>query len=137
MWVEKSPFFAKRNPPHLEVSKPLNYSIINVLSKCKNNITCIVHRSSKVDTSILKASRHIDLQRLVDLRRSTHRSSKIEGGNIAPTTQHRTDDSSPNIVTTALHSIILVSRCQAVTLAVTASLASVPTWCQRIARCLP
>ena len=37
------------------------------------------HRSSKVDTSI------------IDLRRSTHRSSKIEGGNIAPTTQHRAD----------------------------------------------
>ena len=31
------------------------------------------HRSSKVDTSI------------IDLRKSTHRSSKIEGGNITPT----------------------------------------------------
>ena len=37
------------------------------------------HRSSKVGTSI------------VDLRKSTHRSLKIEGRNIAPTTQHRTD----------------------------------------------
>ena len=60
----------------------------------------IDRRSSKVDTSIFEG-RHIDL------RRSTHRASKIEGGNIAPTTQHRTnnptshrhsDNSSPNIV---------------------------------------
>ena len=42
------------------------------------------HRSSKVDTSISEG-RHIDL------RKSLHRSSKKEGGNIAPTTQHRTD----------------------------------------------
>ena len=40
----------------------------------------------------------IDLR--IDLRTSIfeHRSSKIEGGNIAPTIQHRTDNSSPNIV---------------------------------------
>ena len=66
----------------------------------------ILHRSSKVDTSIFE-SRHTDLRRSThrsskvdtDLRRSTHRCSKIEGGNIAPTTQHRT---------TALHSIIII-----------------------------
>ena len=51
------------------------------------------HRSSIFE------SRHIDL------RRSTHQSSifegrhiDFEGGNIAPTTQHRADNSSPNIV---------------------------------------
>ena len=40
------------------------------------------HRSSKVDTSIFE-TRHIDH------RRSTHRSSKIEGVNIVPTIRHR------------------------------------------------
>ena len=112
----------------LNESKPsaqfaCNYSI-TVLSKCSSIIS---HRSSIFE------SRHIDLRRSThhrssifegrhidhrsifegrhidrDLRRSTHQSSKIEGGNIAPTTQHRTDNaihslkglrySSPNIV---------------------------------------
>ena len=63
-----------------------NYSI-NVLSKCSNIISHrssifqrrhIDHRSSKVDTSISE-------DRRIDIRKSTHRSSKIEGGNIAPT----------------------------------------------------
>ena len=52
------------------------------------------HRSSKVNTSI------------IDLRRSTHRSSKIEGANIAPTTQHRADIPTIRhriLSTTALH----------------------------------
>ena len=65
-----------------------NYSI-NVLNKCSNIIS---HRSPKVDTSIFE-SQHIDLQK------STHRSSKIEGGNIAPTIRHRI------LSTTALHSV--------------------------------
>ena len=89
-----------------------NYSV-NVLSKCSNIISHrssifegrhidlqklvdtstfegrqIDHRSSKVNTSISEG-RHIDLRRL------THHSSKIEGRNIAPTTQQRTDNSSP------------------------------------------
>ena len=54
------------------------------------------HRSSKVDTSIFE-TRHIDH------RRSTHRSSKIEGVNIAPTIRHRI------LSTTALRSIYLIN----------------------------
>ena len=99
-----------------------NYSI-NVLSKCSNIISHrssifedrhidlrrSTHRSPKADTSIFK-SRHIDLAKvstlIIDLRRSTidhrsskvDRSSKIEDTNMAPTTQRRTDNSSPNIV---------------------------------------
>ena len=79
------------------------------------------HRSSKVGTSIvdLRKSTHrsskVDTS-IIDLRRSTHRSSKvdtsifeefkIEGGNIAPTTQHRADIPSIHhriLSTTALH----------------------------------
>ena len=44
-----------------------------------------LRRSAHTCISSIFESRHIDL------RRSTHRSSKIEGGNIAPTTQHRAD----------------------------------------------
>ena len=40
------------------------------------------HRSSKVDTSI---SEGVATHRDIDLRRATHRSSNIEGGNITPT----------------------------------------------------
>ena len=54
-----------------------NYTI-NVSSKCGNIIS---HRS------LVFEGRH----NAIDLRRSTHRSSKIEGGNIAPTTQHHAD----------------------------------------------
>ena len=50
------------------------------------------HRSSIFE------SRHIDL------RRSTHRSLKIEGGNIAPTTQHRAD------IPTIRHRILSTAR---------------------------
>ena len=64
---------------------------INVLSKCSSIIS---HRSPKVHTSIFES--HIDLRRathrsskvdtlIIDLRRSTHRYSKIDGGNITPT----------------------------------------------------
>ena len=79
-----------------------NYSI-NVLSKC-SNIISHQSRSSKVDISIFEG-RHIDLRKLthrspkvdthrsskvdtsiIDLRRSTLRSSKIKGGNIVPKT---------------------------------------------------
>ena len=72
-----------------------NYSI-TVLTKYSNIISHrpsifngrhINHRSSKVDTSI------------IDLRRSTHCSSKIEGENTAPTIRHRI------LSTTALHII--------------------------------
>ena len=89
-----------------------NYSI-NVLSKCSNIIS---HRSSIIENRHidLRRSTHrsskvdIDLQRStlrspkgdIDLRKSTHQSSKIEGGNIAPTIRHRI------LSTTALHSII-------------------------------
>ena len=77
-----------------------NYTI-NVLSKCSNIIShrsSILKsrhndsRSSKVDTSIFEVDTSIfkvDTS-IIDLRRSTHRSSKIEGRNIAPTTQHLT-----------------------------------------------
>ena len=77
-----------------------NYYSINALSKCSNIIS---HRSSKstprspkVDTSIFE-SRHIDL------RKSTHRSSKIEGGqpNIASTIRRRI------LSATAFHSVIV------------------------------
>ena len=58
----------------------------------------IDHRSFKVDTTpSIFEGRHIDRRSskvdtsIINLRRSTHRSSKIEGGNIAPTTQHRAD----------------------------------------------
>ena len=67
------------------------------------------HRSSKVDTSIsggrhivtsIFEGRHIDLRRathryskvdtsILNLRKSMHRSSKIEGGNITPTIRRR------------------------------------------------
>ena len=60
------------------------------------------HRSSKVGTSID-----------IDLRRSTHRSSKIEGGNIAPTTQHRADIPTNRhriLSNTALHNYYLYLR---------------------------
>ena len=85
-----------------------NYTI-NVSSKCSNIISHRSsvfegrhndHRSSKVDTLIFE-SQHIDLQR------STHRSSKIEGGNIEPTTQHRIDIPTIHhrlLSTTTLHS---------------------------------
>ena len=64
----------------------------------------IDHWSSKVDTSIfdLRPSTidHRSLHRpsTIDLRIDLRTDSKIEGENIAPTIQHRTDNSSPNIV---------------------------------------
>ena len=91
-----------------------NY-IINVSSKCGNIISHrssvfegrhnaidlrhIDRRSLKVDTSKVDTS-------ISDLRRSTHRSSKIEGRNIAPTIQHRADIPTIRhriLSTTALH----------------------------------
>ena len=45
------------------------------------------HRSPKVDTSIFEG-RHI-VTSIVDLRKSPHRFSKIEGRNITPTIRHR------------------------------------------------
>ena len=94
-----------------------NYGI-NVLSKYSNIIS---HQSSKAnptDTStidprksthrsLIFEGRHTDQRSskvdttIVDLRRSTHQSSKIKGGNITPTTQHRTDNPSPRISSTA------------------------------------
>ena len=86
------------------------------------------HRSSKVDTSIFDhRSSTIDLRpstidlridvrpsifdhrsSTIDLRTSIfeHRSSKIVGGNIAPTIQHRTDNSSPTIYGAPLWTIL-------------------------------
>ena len=78
-----------------------NYTI-NVSSKCGNIISHrssvfegrhnaidlrrSAHRFSKVDTSIFEG-RHIDHRS----SKVDNRSSKIEGGNIAPTNQHRAD----------------------------------------------
>ena len=82
-----------------------NYITINVLSKCSNIISHRSsafegrhndNRSSKIDTSI------IHLRRLTHL--STHRSSKIKGGNIVPATQHRTD------IPTIRHRILSTSQ---------------------------
>ena len=63
------------------------------------------HRSSHRPSTIDNRSSTIDHRSshrssTIDLRTSIfeHRSSKIEGGNIVPTIQHRTDNSSPNIV---------------------------------------
>ena len=101
-----------------------NYTI-NVLSKCSNTISHRSsvfegrhndHRSSKVGTSIIHLRRSTHLSsilegRHIDRRSSNvdtdHRSSKIEGGNIAPTTQHRNDIPTIRhriLSTTALHS---------------------------------
>ena len=96
-----------------------NYTI-NVLSKCSNIISHRSsvfegrhndHRSSKVDTSIIDPRR---LTHRSSIFESRHRSSKIEGGNTIPTTQHRTDIPTIRhriLSTTALHSLIYLRFC--------------------------
>ena len=94
-----------------------NYTI-NVLSKCDNIISHRSsvfegrhndHQSSKVGTSTINLRRSTHRSSIhIDLRRS-HRSWKIESGNIAPTTQHLTDIPTIRhriLSTTALHSYI-------------------------------